>query len=197
MSDQDTNALQWITSNMEDETFDKYFHKLQHEVAVTADKVKSLKKELDVFTREAEMRFLAGGFENLKMFRNRANLSPEQRKELLERLADSSTFDLNKIGTVTGRLSAADKNLSNAPKSLPVAPSPQPGVFFLNEAHELPRTTKSQVRRDKKADKLQNELDLLKCNWPTTIREKKGKLKDKIESLEKRIQFLRTPKEKK
>lgn len=70
-----------------------------------------------------------------------------------------------------------------------------PKVFFLNETHELPRTTKSQVRRDKKAKKLEQELFSLRTELErcTPGGRKANKLKSQISQLQTRIEFFRTP----
>lgn len=72
----------------------------------------------------------------------------------IQELEQARNFDLKYQGTVTGRLSAAQPNLSNPPK-------PGPGrreqmtdnfgkMYFLNEAHELPPIKKSELRKQNK-----------------------------------------------
>lgn len=101
------------------------------------------------------------------------------------------------VGTVTGRLSAAHPNLSNPPKAAPT-------VFFLNETHELPRTTKKQVRRERDAKRLEKRRDLLKVRLKALPndrnltaqerRETEEMLKEDIRRLTKRAKNLRIPK---
>lgn len=113
-------------------------------------------------------------------------------------------------GTVTGRLSSAHPNLSNAPKSAPAERQSSkqfnfgdpPRVFFLNETHELPRITKKQQRRDRDAKRLEKARDVLIHTLADSKKNKhtKGsaraqkKMHEDIARLSKRIKNLRTPK---
>lgn len=113
-------------------------------------------------------------------------------------------------GTVTGRLSSAHPNPSNAPKSAPAERQPSkqsnfgdpPRVFFLNETHELPRLSKKQLRRDRDAKRLEKERDaiaqkLANSRMNQTVKVSKraqNKMTEDIRKLNKRIKNLRTPK---
>lgn len=195
-----SDAIAWLLEELDDKRFYEYLNEKKLELQKLQGEMDAITPIIKAMEFEAEMRRIAGGYEELKEFRSKLKLRKKEpvvtAHYLLHGLPmcgfTTHSPDLwpegHKWLDVGAPLTAfTGFKLCEGCLKKSTDLAAQSRNYFLNEAHELPRITKYQSRKLREGAKYKKELASLEEELKTRHGGKHAVLSSKIRTLKEEI----------